>query len=100
MFQYTYPRLDDHVSTGVNHLLKAPFCAHPKTGKICVPIDPKTCDKFDPFTSPTLAQLCGEDNRVLNPYLEYFKKFLDGLDIEAKELMRERRAAEDKKMIF
>lgn len=34
MFQYCYPRLDAEVTKGMHHLLKSPFCIHPKTGKI------------------------------------------------------------------
>ncbi|XP_072976072.1 uncharacterized protein [Typha angustifolia] len=62
IFTYTYPRLDMEVSKHMNHLLKAPFCVHPKTGKVCVPIDPDNCDDFDPTTVPTLSQLLEELN--------------------------------------
>lgn len=55
---YCYPRLDANVSKSQNHLLKAPFCVHPKTGRVCIPIDPSLADDFDPFEVPTLRVLC------------------------------------------
>lgn len=54
------PRLDISVSKTANHLLKAPFCVHPKTGKVCVPFNPSAIGKFDPTTVPTIRQLLKE----------------------------------------
>ncbi|KAI4369807.1 hypothetical protein MLD38_018211 [Melastoma candidum] len=62
IFFFTYPRLDMEVSKHMNHLLKAPFCVHPKTGRVCVAIDPNNCEEFDPTRVPTLAMLMEEIN--------------------------------------
>lgn len=57
-----YPRLDIHVSKGMKHLLKAPFCIHPKSGKVCVPFRPSKVSDFNPDTVPTINLLMDEIN--------------------------------------
>ncbi|XP_052813251.1 DNA primase small subunit-like [Mya arenaria] len=97
MLQYCYPRLDVNVSKGVNHLLKSPFCIHPKTGRVCVPIDPENIDSFDPFAVPTISTIVEELNKAgtvgddekkvrdynmtsLKPCIHVFNRFLSGLE--------------------
>lgn len=62
ILQYTYPRIDAEVSKHRNHLLKAPFCVHPKTGRVCVPVDPDRVDEFDPEKVPDVETLLNELN--------------------------------------
>ena len=60
ILEYTYPRLDVEVSKKQIHLLKSPFVIHPGTGRVCVPIDPKKLEKFNPLTVPTVTDLLEE----------------------------------------
>ncbi|KAK0555470.1 p48 polypeptide of DNA primase [Tilletia horrida] len=103
VLQYTYPRIDAEVSKHLNHLLKSPFVVHPATGRVCVPVDPKRVDSFDPEkTAPTAAQLRREmhswtakkqdgrqgsgvepkndwEKTSLKPFVELFEKHCNGI---------------------
>lgn len=74
--QHCFPRLDANVTKGFNHLLKLPFCIHPKTGNLCVPIDIERIDHFDLDQVPNLKNLT---NEKLDPYIKVMKRFVDGL---------------------
>ena len=90
-----YPKLDIEVTKQTIHLLKAPFCVHPATGNVCVPIT----DRFTPADAPKLLKLQQEmeqnGNKVeetsLQPFLEHFNKFVNKLmKQELNSLKRER----------
>jgi DNA primase small subunit len=68
VLHYTYPRLDVEVTRHMNHLLKSPFCVHPKTGKLCVPMDPNNLSSFSPLRVPTLVSLTSELNEALREH--------------------------------
>lgn len=101
VFSFVYPRLDIAVSRHVNHLLKSPFCAHPKTGRLCVPVDAARIDAFVPDKVPHLGQLDAElnagGNTSLAPYLSFFrKKFLHPLQASCRaHAAQQRRSAPD-----
>ena len=39
IFSWCWPRIDYNVTAQTNHLSRLPFTPHPKTGRICIPID-------------------------------------------------------------
>jgi DNA primase small subunit len=110
--EYTYPRLDAEVSKKLNHLLKSPFVVHPGTGRVCVPIDVRRLEEFDPFAVPTVTQLLQEidewdsnnsglseeerqkvqdwQKTALKPYVEYFRGYVANLLKEEGKGKRER----------
>ncbi|OTB01973.1 hypothetical protein M426DRAFT_323058 [Hypoxylon sp. CI-4A] len=114
VLEYTYPRLDIEVSKKLNHLLKSPFVVHPGTGRVCVPIDTKKLDEFDPLGVPTAQGLLEEidswkaeddgegknlqdwEKTGLKPYVEYFRSFVLALmkDERNPKVKREREESE------
>ncbi|KXS95516.1 hypothetical protein AC578_4621 [Pseudocercospora eumusae] len=118
--EYTYPRLDAEVSKKLNHLLKSPFVIHPGTGRVCVPIDMRRVEDFDPFSVPTVSELLEEIDQWekkqgadmsseergnvkdwqktrLKPYIDYFKGHVNSI---LKEEGRGKREREDDSMEF
>jgi DNA primase small subunit len=95
-----YPRLDVDVSKKRNHLLKAPFCVHPKTGKVCVPFAAEEAAGFDPDGVPTVSDLVAASKRkggkggmasttwagsAMEPAVRFFAdKFLGPLSLDSK----------------
>ena len=117
MLEYTYPRLDVEVSKKQIHLLKSPFVVHPGTGRVCVPIDLRKLEKFDPLGVPTVTELLGEidqwdssavgtneddeakggmkktqdyEKTSLKPYIDYFRSYVAALLKDEQGVKRER----------
>ncbi|CUA68839.1 DNA primase small subunit [Rhizoctonia solani] len=105
VFQYSYPRIDTEVSKHRNHLLKAPFCVHPGTGRVCVPVDPAHVDDFDPEAVPTIGGLLQElndasatqpgvehhsdwENTSLKPYVEMLERHTSAIMNDVRERKR------------
>lgn len=76
-----YPRLDEHVSTMREHLLKLPFCVHPGTGSLCCPLTWDGIDGFDPLAdAPKLDAILMErhiDDKWLAPLTQMLQEMQD-----------------------
>lgn len=118
MLEYTYPRLDIEVSKKLNHLLKSPFVVHPGTGRVCVPIDTKRLEDFDPLGVPTVQELLAEidawtedeesaaknlqdwEKTSLKPYVEQFRSFAIALMKDERDVKVKRERDEAESMEF
>ncbi|CAN0449787.1 unnamed protein product, partial [Scytosiphon promiscuus] len=49
---------------------------HPKTGRVCVPINPAEVRDFDPFTVPTLGQLQRQIDQYDKEHGEEMKQYI------------------------
>jgi DNA primase small subunit len=84
---------------------------HPGTGRVCVPINPKRLNDFDPLEVPTVTELLAEiddwkapegetdgksvhdwEKTRLKPYIEHFRTFVNTLmkDEKGVKVKRER----------
>ncbi|KAJ4135931.1 p48 polypeptide of DNA primase [Fusarium equiseti] len=113
VLEYTYPRLDIEVSKKLNHLLKSPFVVHPGTGRVCVPINTKNLEDFDPLSVPTVQGLLAEidswkseeeegskgladwEKTSLKPYIDQFRHFVNGLMKDEKDVKVKRERDEE-----
>ncbi|KAK7428731.1 p48 polypeptide of DNA primase [Neonectria magnoliae] len=114
VLEYTYPRLDIEVSKKLNHLLKSPFVVHPGTGRVCVPINTKNLEDFDPLNVPTVQGLLAEidawkeedeeegaknisdwEKTSLKPYIDQFRLFVNGLMKDERDVKVKRERDED-----
>lgn len=55
-------------------MLKAPFCIHPSTKRVCVPVDPRRAYEFDFSTVPVLKDVV-ESKGEAGPMAPYLKAF-------------------------
>lgn len=79
-FALVYPRLDIQVTKDRGHLLKSPFCLHPATNNVCVPIPRDEWASFDPTACPSLTTLRNEFDQgiplkdtCIGRYLRHFE---------------------------
>ncbi|KAI5192600.1 DNA primase small subunit [Nematocida sp. AWRm77] len=77
LYARLFPKLDVNVTKQMKHLLKSPFCIHPRTRKVCVPLPMECIDSLQLEDIPTLEEAV-RTPEVLGKYMEYFKEYTLG----------------------
>ena len=84
-----YPRLDGNVTIQIGHLLKGPFCVHPKTGYISVPMSIELIEKFAFDKIPKVDYLIEYENidekERFEEYIKYFENFVKNINEDNNE---------------
>lgn len=84
MMYLLYPRLDWNVTIQISHLLKGPFCVHPKTGYISVPMSIEKLEQFEFDKIPKIDYLIEYENNDekerFTEYITYFENFVKNLN--------------------
>jgi len=76
---HLHPRLDVAVSKQMNHLLKMPFCVHPSTKKLCLPLNMKPEDryKFNPNDPALYLSNVQCENGLWYIAVKIFEQFIE-----------------------
>lgn len=82
-----YPRLDEHVSTKRNHLLKLPFCVHPGTSSLCCPLEWDTLSTFDPLNDPPKLDAMLLERHMDSKWLTPLRRMLREMGQDPEEAM-------------
>ena len=89
MMYVLYPRLDENVTIQIGHLLKGPFCVHPKTGYISVPMSIDLIQKFSFDKIPKVDYLVEQENNdekdIFYKYVNYFENFVKKINDDNEE---------------
>ncbi len=72
---YCFPRLDVKVTSDIGHLLKLPFSVHPRTSKICIPIDIDNMHLFNYDSMPSLSDYKSSPQLISS--IEYFRNWIE-----------------------
>ena len=79
-----YPRLDSNVTIQINHLLKGPFCVHPKTGYISIPMSIEILENLTIDKIPKVEYLIeygnNHEKELFSKYITFFENFVKNIN--------------------